>query len=189
MGNSPCQVFAIALPFGENSFPRRRSRLQPPASGELPLGLGGKLFAHPARVGRDVLVGDMHHRMPLPAVEGAAGALGVAPVRSRHISPPVVVVAQVDAVGRLSEHHGTGHEHFRPRPRIVGRIGRSLCHRDVSSCLHEAPELGVGDSVLVHPEAVYSDAVNGALLRVEVVRAHKEGAAGTQTMFLCSARP
>src|SRR5215216_3153331 len=47
--------------------------LQPPASGELPLGLGGKHFAHPARVGRDVLVGDMHHRMPLPAVEGAAG--------------------------------------------------------------------------------------------------------------------
>jgi hypothetical protein len=32
--------------------------------------------------------------------------------------------------------------------------------------------------VSVHPEAVYSDAVNGALLRVEVVRAHKEGAAG-----------
>src|SRR5215210_2514144 len=107
--------------------------------------------------------------MPLPAVEGAAGAFGVAPVRSGHVGPPVVVVAQVDAVARLSEHDGSGHEHFRPCTRVVRGIGRTLGDGNVSRSLYEAPELGVGDGVFVHPKALYVDAVNGALLRVEVV--------------------
>ena len=51
-------------------------------------------LAGPGGVGRDVLPGDMQHRVPLPAIEGAAGSLRMAPVGAGHPVPPGVVAAQ-----------------------------------------------------------------------------------------------
>ena len=76
------------------------------------------------------------------------------------------------------EHERAGYEQDQIGSWEVGRIGRPFGDRDVSRFLHEPTERRHGDGVLVHPEPIYFDLVDGCLLWIEVVRSHREDTAG-----------
>ena len=59
---------------------------------------------------------------------------------------------------------------------IVGRFGCHFGQGDVTGRLHEPPELGDRDRVVVHPEPVDGDLVDGCLLGIEVRGSHSKGA-------------
>ena len=65
----------------------------------------------------------------------------------------------------LVEHHRPGHQELGVGVGVVGRVDRLLGRGDVAGVLHEPAELGVGDGVLVDPEAVERDRVHRRLLR------------------------
>ena len=79
---------------------------------------------------------------------------------------------------RRIEHERPGYEQARIGSGEFGGFGRPLGDRDVARFLHEPAERRHGDGVFVDPEPVHLDLVNGRFLRVEVVRSHREDAAG-----------
>ena len=79
---------------------------------------------------------------------------------------------------RLLEHDGPGHEELGIGSGQIDRVRGALGPGDVAGGLHEPAELGVGDRVLVDPEAVDAHRVDGPFLRVEVLGPHLEGPAG-----------
>ena len=79
---------------------------------------------------------------------------------------------------RWVEHERPGYEQARIGSGEIGGIRRPLGDRDVARVLHEPAERGHGDGMLVDPEPVHLDLVDGRFLRVEVVRSHREDTAG-----------
>ena len=107
----------------------------------------------------------------------AAGPVRVPPPRARRPRPPLAHVPQVDRAAGRREHERARDEVLGRRAREVGRVERPLGDRDVAGRLDERGELRVRDLVPVDPEPVHADAVRGRLLRVVLVRAHRELAA------------
>jgi hypothetical protein len=141
---------------------------------ELPFRLGWQLPSGPACVRLNVLPGDVHDGMLREAPDLACRSPRMPPVRTRHIPPPVVVVATIDPMPGLDEHRGPWHEQVRRCGGVVGRARRTLGHGDVAGLLHKAPEAFVGHLEPVHPEAAHGHAVGGRLLRIVAVGAHQE---------------
>ena len=154
--------------------PGVRGAVEPAAGRELPFGLGRELLAGPCGIGLGVVVGDVGDGMALAAVEGAARPLGVAPLGAGDPGPPVRVVVEVDRASGPLKDQRAGDEQVGVGAGVVGRVGWLLGQGDVTGRVHESPELGHRDRVVIHPEAVDGDVVDRALLRVEVVRAHAE---------------
>ena len=115
--------------------------------------------------------------MAVAAVDRRALAARPLPVGARHVLPPVAEVVEVDRARGLAEDERAGDEQLGVGVRVERRVERPLGDRDVAGLAHEAAELRRRDGVLVHPEAVDRDMVDGPLLRVEVVGAHRERAA------------
>ncbi len=147
------------------------------ARGELPLRFGRQGLAGPARVGLDIGVGDVHDRVVVAAFQRAVRTLRMPPVGTGDELPPLVMVAQVDAVRRRHEHHRGRTQHLRQRARVLRRIRWDLAERHVAGGFDEAPELRVGDRCDVHPETIDMDPVRRRFLRVVMVRAHAVGTA------------
>src|SRR5208337_2428935 len=107
------------------------------------------------------------------ALDAAARAFGMLPVRAGGPGPPLRDVVQVHTTGRRCEHEGARDKVLFGRWRRSGReLGhdlfesrRFLGRRDVASGLDAGAELGVGDLMLVHPETVHADAVRRLLIR------------------------
>ena len=154
--------------------PRERGALEAAAGGELPLRLGRQLLARPGGVGLGILVGDVRDRMVVAAVDRRALAARSLPERAGDVLPPVPVVVEVHGAGRSSEDERSRDEQVGVGIGVVRRVERSLRDGDVVRLADEATELGRRDRLLVHPEAVDRDAVDGSLLGVEVLRAHRE---------------
>ena len=152
--------------------------LETPTGGELPLRLGRQGLARPVGVRDRVGVRHMRHRMPIEAVQGAAGSLGMTPLGTRHPRPPGSGVVEAHRPGGRREHQRTGHELGRICLRKVHCIGCYLRHRDVTCRLDEATELRHRHRMLVHPETLDTGGVDRPLLRVEVLRPHEELTAG-----------
>src|SRR3954452_14116110 len=167
----------IPLLRGELVPPGVGGALEAPASGVLPLRLGGKFLAGPAGVRLGVLVGDVNDRMALPSAQVAARSLRVAPAGLRDVGPPVANVSEVDGARCLPEDERARNEQGGIGFREVRGVEGALGERYVTAILNEAPELGVGYGVLVHPEAVDGDPVDRTLLWIEVVGAHQESTA------------
>ena len=149
----------------------------PTPGGVLPLRLGRDLLARPRGVGLDILPGHVQHRVTLPAMQGAARALRVAPVGAGHPVPPGVVAAQRHPARRLLEDHRAGHEHLRLGARIVLGVRHPLGDRHVAGGVDKAAKGGVGDLGAVDPEAGDAHRMGRGFLRVVVVRTHEKGAA------------
>ena len=95
-------------------------------------------------------------------VPGPPGRFQLAP---GDVLPPVAVVVEAHRAGRLPEDERAGHEQCRVGVRVRRGIEWPLRHRHVLGLPHEAPELGRGDRMLVHPEPVHRDPVDRPLLR------------------------
>ena len=78
---------------------------------------------------------------------------------------------------RRTEDHGPRHQVFRWSGRKVFGIRRAFSHGHIARGLHEACELLIRDSRLVHPEAVHRDLVN----RLSVVHRRVSAASGEST--------
>src|SRR4051794_36523140 len=76
------------------------------------------------------------------------------------------------------EDERSGHEQFRVGIRIQLRVERALGDRHVPRLLDEAPELADRYGALFDPKALDLDPPDRRLLRIEVLRAHRELAAG-----------
>ncbi len=118
--------------------------------------------------------------MPFPPADGAARPLGMAPVGTRDERPPARVIVERYRPWRRREHERSGHEQGRIGARIIGGVRRDFRGGDVSGVLHEAPELGDGHRVRVHPEPVDRHLVDRSLLRIEVLGPHPERASGDE---------
>ena len=164
--------------------PYESGALEPTARRELPLGLGRQRLAGPGGVGLHVLVRHVGHGVPLAARDRTARTLGPVPAGTRHVRPPVVVIAETDTVWRPAEHEGTGHDERRVGVGIVGRVGLALGHGHVARGLDEAVKLANGHGVPVHPEPVQSHPMDRPLLGVELLRAHEERAPGNPDRLL-----
>jgi hypothetical protein len=165
-------------PRGRVVAPGERRAVEAAAGGELPFGLGWELLARPRGVGVGVLGRDVGDRVLVEAVQGAARAARVAPVRARGVAPPLGHVAQAHRAPGRVEHQRAGVQQGRVGVRVLGRVERALGHRDVAGRLREAAELGHRDRAGVDPEGVDLDPADRALLRVEAGRPHAEAAAG-----------
>src|SRR4051812_35046009 len=108
----------------------------------------------------------------------AARALRSIPARTGDVVPPVPEVAQVDGSARAPEDERAGNERARVGVRVVQRVGAALGDGDVAGGPDEAAELRDGDRALVDPESLDLGAADGPLLRIEVLGAHEERAAG-----------
>src|SRR5882672_1303555 len=71
---------------------------------ELPLGFGRQFLAGPCSVSLGILERNVHDRVLPKALQRTPRAARVTPVRTRHVAPPVVVIAQIDATRWLLEH-------------------------------------------------------------------------------------
>src|SRR5262245_24616403 len=96
------------------------------------------------------------------------------PVRAGYPSPPVGVVAQINALVRLMKNRGARREWLRSRIRVVRTVWRPLCNSDVTGCLDELAEGGIRHEVTVDPEAFDRHVVRRRLFWVVVVRSHAE---------------
>src|SRR6476619_4419735 len=76
--------------------PTERLSIEPSARSELPLGLAWQVLADPGRIGNRVIKRNVGNRVSLATVQLAAEALRVAPLRTSHPRPPVLIVGQVD---------------------------------------------------------------------------------------------
>ena len=157
--------------------PGEDGAVEPAASRVFPLGFRGKLLARPGRVRLRVFVGDLDDRMVIAAVDRRAGAARSLPRGPGDVRPPVSEVVQVHRPAGLAEHERARYEELGVGVGVVVGIERSLGHRDVARVADEAPEVGSGHGMLVHPETVDRDAVHRPLLRVELGRPHGELAA------------
>ena len=137
----------------------------------LPLRLGRQPTACPARVGRRVGVGDLHHRMVEPVIEVPAPAVRaerVVPVRAGYPVPPLLPIAQIHwTVGR-PEHHRTRHQIRRRRVRIQRRIRGLLGDGDVTGVGDEFGELGVGHRMALDGVGADGRGVHRRLFRIEL---------------------
>ena len=158
--------------------PGERRPFEATARGELPLGLGRELLAGPGCIGLGVLEGDLDDRMAVAAVDGRPRPARTLPERAGDVLPPVAVVVQRDRAGRRPEDEPARHQELRIGVGVVGGVERSLRDGDVAGLPSEPPELRRGYRPLVHPEAVHPDGPHRCLLRVEVLGAHEELAAG-----------
>src|SRR5262245_2120742 len=96
------------------------------------------------------------------------------PCRTRQVLPPVAQVGEVYRPAGHVEHERSRDKQVGMGIRVLGRIQGAFGDGDVAGLAHEAGELLYGHGMLVHPEPVDRHLMNGALLRVEVVRTHQE---------------
>ena len=112
----------------------------------------------------------------------------MAPVGALHERPPLAPVAQIERRVRRREHQRAGIEHVRQRAGIILRIGRDLREGLVAGRLDELLELPVRHRRAVDPEAVDRHAMARRFLRIMIVGAHAERAAGNPDHVRRSAR-
>jgi sec-independent protein translocase protein TatC len=151
--------------------------LEPAPGGELPFGLGRQVAAEPFGIGERVGMGDLDDGVVVQALDRAFWPRRVAPVRPRHIRPPLGDVAPEIGALRLLEDHPARRQEFGRQARILPRIEAVLGDGDVARGRDEGGELGVGDLVAVDPEGADGDLVRRAFLGPLLVIAHGEGAA------------
>ena len=158
--------------------------VEPAARREFPFGFGRQLLAGPARVSERVGERHVHDRMIVEALEVALGSVRMAPIGALGERPPLAEVAQIDRVLRRREHQRARVDHVRQDAGIVLRVGRNLRDRDVTRRVDEFLELPVRHRMAIDPEAVDRDAMNRRFLRIVLVRAHAERAAGNEQHVL-----
>src|SRR5262245_2323088 len=158
--------------------PSELRALQASTRGELPLGFGRQLFPCPLRIGFSILKSDVHHWVVGASFERAGRSLRVTPISAGYVAPPVVVVPEIDTLPRLLEYYRSGYKQLGLSAWVVRSVRRTLRQRDVASGLDKALELGVGDGVRIHPEALDRNCMCGRFLWIMMVRAHQEGATG-----------
>lgn len=142
--------------------PYELSSRQSSSRGKLPLGFHRQLFADPFGIGFHVFIGDLHYGMFCFPFQRARRSLGVAPVGPGNIRPPLIAVAQVDALFGFLKSDGSGHKQLRLRSWIIVWIRHALggCH--MLGRFDKSAELLVGHGVRVHPKSVDGDLVAGA---------------------------
>ena len=155
-------VRKMALPGIGHEPPIRIGRIAPwvglafkaTTGGEFPLGFARQCLAGPGRVSQRVLIGDMHDRMIVAAMDRTFRPLRMPPVGAGPVFPPGEVVAQIDRTVRLLEHQRARHQHFGVGIGIHRRIRRAFGIGDVSGRIDEFSEFGVGDRIGVDPETI-----------------------------------
>src|SRR5947207_1921068 len=110
----------------------------------------------------------------------------MAPVRARHISPPLVTVAQIDRSARLLKYHRSGYKQFGLCTGIIRGIWRPLSRCHMLGCFDKLAKLFIGDCMCVDPKAVYGYLVRRCFLRVVFVGSHEESATRNTDHFLNS---
>ena len=98
----------------------------------------------------------------------------MAPASARDILPPLCGVAQIHWVGLALKDKGARHEQVGIGVGIGGGIEGAFSHGDVPRLRDETRELGGGDGVRIHPEAVHRHMVRRRLFGVVLVRSHQE---------------
>ena len=161
-------------PWGELVSPGEHGAVETAAGRELPLRLGRQLLAGPGGVRQRVGVRHVRDGVQVAAVQGAVRPFGMPPLRRRRPGPPGSVVVQAHATARRGEDERARHQLLGIRVREVQCVGGDLRDGDVVGRLHEPSELRHGHRVLVHPEPVDPDRVDGSLLGIEVLGAHRE---------------
>ena len=162
----------------EVAAPGEDGAVQAAAGGELPFRFAGQLLAGPGRVGLGVLGGHMRDRVVAQPLDAAARAAWPPPLGTRHVTPPLGDVAQVHRAVGAVEDQRSGPQQGRVGAGVLRRVERALGDRHVPGRGRETGELGDGDRMVIHPEAVHLDPADRALLGVEIVRAHQETAPG-----------
>ena len=120
----------------------------------------------------------MRDRVPVTPVQGRARPFGVAPVCPRGPGPPVLYVRKVHRPGRPRKDERSRYQQFRDGAEVVGGVGRPFRPRYVARRFHEPAELRHRYRVLIDPEPVDGDVMDGALFGVKILRSHQELAAG-----------
>ncbi len=100
------------------------------------------------------------------------------PVGSQYESPPVVKIRQIDRVRRLDEDERAGMQQLFLRARVIGRVRRNLGKRHMARRGNERLKRRNGDGSSIHPESADRHLVDRAFLRIVLVGAHAECAAG-----------
>src|SRR5262245_18437507 len=88
------------------------------------------------------------------------------------------MVAQINTEARLTEYQRAWNQHVRQSPGILPGIRNTLSDGYVARVISKPSELGIRDEMLVHPESAHSLFVDGRFLRIVMVGAHQERAAG-----------
>ena len=115
--------------------------------------------------------------MIITRVDVALRPVGVPPVSTLGVGPPLVEIFQIDRMRQWSEDQRAGIEHVGERPRIVFRVGRNFGKRPVAGGADEFFELPVGHRGTVDPEAIEANTVDRRFLGIMLLRAHAERAA------------
>jgi hypothetical protein len=157
--------------------PREDSVLESPARRAFPFRLGGDLLPRPRCERLGVLIGDVNDGMAIATVDGRARTARTFPICARDVLPPVAKVVEAYRPGRLPEDQRPRDEQLRVCVRVVGRIERAFCDRDVTGLTHEPTELGRRHRTLVYPKRLDLDATHRSFLRVEAFISHVIGAA------------
>src|SRR5262245_19664404 len=74
------------------------------SSRELPLRLGGNLFARPRGVSFSVLECYVHNRMSGESLQRAFGTVRVTPVRAWNVGPPIEMIPKIDSLPGIPKH-------------------------------------------------------------------------------------
>src|SRR5690606_1827804 len=160
----------------ETLAPRVGGSVEPAARRELPLRLARQRLPRPSRIGLGIFVRDVDDRMLIASFEVALRSLRMLPARAWNVGPPCAWITQRNPPYRLAEHERAGDENRRVHPRIGVRIRRAFGERDVARRLDELAKRRVGHRMRIHPEPGNRDPSNRPLLRIEVVRSHRERA-------------
>src|SRR5262249_596493 len=120
----------------------------------------------------------MHHRMIIARVDAALRPVGVPPISTLGVGPPLAKIFQIDRTRRRSKDQRTSIEHVGERAGIVLWVGWNFGERPVAGGAHEFFELPVGYRGAVDPKAVDADTVDRRFLGIMLIRAHTERAAG-----------
>src|SRR5215831_5120656 len=101
----------------------------------------------------------------------------MAPVRSGHVDPPVVTIAQIHPLARFIENHRSGYKQLWFCAGIILRLRRALggCH--VLGCLDKLAKLFVGHRVPIHPKALKGHLMRRRFFRIVLVGSHEKRAA------------
>jgi hypothetical protein len=100
------------------------------------------------------------------------------PTGTGHVGPAAVDVVHVHPAGGHEENRGAGLQPLGLSTRIHGRIERAFRNCLVTGRCDESGELGVRDSVLVHPKAAYAYCMDRRFFRVGLLGAHEERVGG-----------
>ena len=182
--------------------PGELGAVQSAARGELEFGLGRKVLALPAGVGKRIVDGDVHDGMVLQPGDRAVGTARMAPVGAGDEAPPLAPrrgssfnpgwssapVEKVDRIVRRNEYERSRDQRLRRSVRIVGGLGRSFGERHVARPLDERGELRVRHGRPIHPESADFDVVRGPFFGIVKVRTHAERAAGNPQHVVARAR-